>query len=299
MPFRAQCPAGHTLMIPDHRAGTRIRCAKCSVAFDAPGVAKVENASSAFERSPNEFDVIREREALSEPAPTTERGPRPPEPRQGKHVTVPIKSSVDVTVTSPQPIPTPVVHPAATTETDPEPPPIAQSAPRVNVAPWSPDENRRYAAIMFACAVVALGVFNCVPAVWEWFAIWQGAKPTITPPWVYATLSLSVLLIGYGVYLAQLPDWAALWMTTFAVLGSAATYATLLGTTLLGGDESFLVVLLRFSDKLPGNRASMWCFVMLAFSSVVAYFLGQAAARWHHGYRLLAEVHQPEMSSSL
>ena len=71
----------------------------------------------------------------------------------------------------------------------------------------------------------------------------------------------------------------------------AAAWAALLGTTLLGRDESALVTLFRYADKLEGNRAAMWCFIMLCFTSVLAYFLGHTAVRWQRSYRLLREVH--------
>ena len=79
--------------------------------------------------------------------------------------------------------------------------------------------------------------------------------------------------------------------TTIATLAAAAAWAALLGTTLLGRDESALVLLFRYADKLEGNRAAMWCFIMLCFTSVLAYFLGLTAVRWQRAYHLLRKVH--------
>ena len=121
--------------------------------------------------------------------------------------------------------------------------------------------------------------------------LWQDPEVPPVPPWVFAILFTAVLQLGYAVYLAYVPDWSALAATTIAMLASAAAWATLLGTTLVGKDESSLVMLFHFADKLEGNRAAMWCFVMLCFTSVAAYFLGLTAARWYHSYQLLKGLH--------
>jgi hypothetical protein len=139
--------------------------------------------------------------------------------------------------------------------------------------------------------LAALAIFGVSPAVWEWYTLWQNPEETSVPPWVFALLITGVLQLAYAVYLAQAPDWSALWTSTLATLAAAAAWATLLGTTLLGKDESMLVMLFRYADKLEGNRAAMWCFIMLCLTSVLAYFLGLSAARWRRSYRVLRELH--------
>ena len=37
MPLRAQCSAGHLMMVPDHRAGTVLRCPNCGIDVQVPG----------------------------------------------------------------------------------------------------------------------------------------------------------------------------------------------------------------------------------------------------------------------
>src|SRR4051812_7847566 len=37
MPIRAECSAGHAMMVPDHRAGTQLRCPRCGVELRVPG----------------------------------------------------------------------------------------------------------------------------------------------------------------------------------------------------------------------------------------------------------------------
>src|SRR5262245_51798011 len=60
MPLRAQCPAGHKLIVPDDRAGQRLRCPRCDAAFTVPG-----------ERVQNE--ARQQQAAVSKPVPPTER----------------------------------------------------------------------------------------------------------------------------------------------------------------------------------------------------------------------------------
>lgn len=39
MPLRVQCAAGHLMMVPDHRAGTVLRCPNCGIDVQVPGAA--------------------------------------------------------------------------------------------------------------------------------------------------------------------------------------------------------------------------------------------------------------------
>src|SRR5688572_6817653 len=36
MPLRVQCAAGHLMMVPDHRAGTVLRCPNCGIDVQVP-----------------------------------------------------------------------------------------------------------------------------------------------------------------------------------------------------------------------------------------------------------------------
>jgi hypothetical protein len=165
---------------------------------------------------------------------------------------------------------------------------MRESAPATSG--WSPPPSQRESALYLSFVLAALAIFGVSPAVWEWFELWRNPDQPPVPPWVFALLITGVLQLAYAVYLAQVPDWSALWATTIATLAAAAAWAALLGTTLLGRDESTLVMLFRYADKLAGNRAAMWCFIMLCFSSVLAYFLGHTAVRWQRSYRLLCKL---------
>lgn len=155
---------------------------------------------------------------------------------------------------------------------------------------WLPPADQAATAFSLSLVLAALALFGVAPAVWEWFELWRNPDQPPVPPWVFAMLITGVLQLAYAVYLAQAPDWSALWATTIATLAAAAAWAALLGTTLLGRDESVLVTLFRYADKLEGNRAAMWCFIMLCFTSVLAYFLGHTAVRWQRSYRLMREL---------
>lgn len=156
-----------------------------------------------------------------------------------------------------------------------------------SVRGWEPDAAKWTTALHLGLLVMAVAVFSVLPALWEWLAIAQLTEGPPVPPWVYVSLVAGVVLFAFGVYVAQLPDWSTLWVTTSALLIFAAIYAALLSTTWLGAHESPLVSLLRFGDKLAGQRALMWCSVMLSLSSFTAYFVGHTAVQWYNAYRVL------------
>jgi hypothetical protein len=158
--------------------------------------------------------------------------------------------------------------------------------------PLLPARDKHIAVLQMGFALAALALFSTTPAVWEAIAVWQNPAAPPLPPWVLGIFALGVVQLAYAVYLAQLPDWSALWATTLAMLGLAALYALLLGTTLMAREENILAEMLGFAEKLPGNRAAMWCFVMLCFTGVATYFLGFTAARWYRAYRVLRDIHE-------
>jgi hypothetical protein len=245
MPIRTTCPAGHSILAPDHRAGGTLRCPQCGVEVAVP---------------------------VNEPA-----APSNPEP---------VTAEVAAPVAPPLPG-EPVAPPQILL---PEPPPRAVPVRKEPVQPTA--QQYAQARVLSAC-LATLAIFSTIPAVWEWIAGWQSVEPPPTPPWVFAILLAGLLQLAYAVYLSQLPDWSALWATTLATMISAAGWALLLGATLLGKQESTLVLLFRYGDKLPGQRAGMWCLVMLCFTSVLAYFLGIAAVRSRRSYVVLRELAKP------
>lgn len=303
MPIPAECPAGHTMMVPDHRAGTRLRCPRCGAELLVPGKpVKPPRPSPVLPPSPP--PVAKAAEVAHEPAVDVVPPPLPTPPPE------PVAPPIAVDP-EPPPKPTTSKSPAPGPETTGEVKPLrrlrpllspspsivlanltAPPKPPITGKPLPPGRDKQSAAIQLGLLVAALAVFSISPAIWEWYAVWQNPEVVSTPSWIYVVLLAGVIQLAYAVYLAQVPDWSALWSTTAALLAASAGYALMLGTTLAGRDESTLVVLLQYADKVPGNRAAMWCFVMLCFTSVVTYFLGVTAARWHRSYWLLRQVHE-------
>lgn len=257
------------MMVPDHRAGTRLRCPRCGVELQVPGTA-VQVASAQEKKLPAEKEsAVKQMLAAAEvavPDPGEAASAVPAPPLQVPDSAAPVGE-------------------APTVEAPPLP---ARSAA---AKAWTPPRNQRATAVGLSLVLAALALFGVAPAVWEWFALWQNPDEPPVPPWVFALLITAVLQMAYAVYLWQVPDWSAMWATTIATLAAAAAWAALLGTTLLGQQESALVELFRYADKLDGNRAAMWCFIMLCFTSVLAYFLGLTAVRWQRAFELLRKVH--------
>lgn len=250
------------MMVPDHRAGTRLRCPRCGVELQVPGTLKAAS--------------VEKKEASVTPPVTV------------VEVAVPNLGEVASELEAP---PLNVPDSAAPVGAAPmvEPPPLAAKSAAAKA--WTPPRNQHATAIGLSLVLAALALFGVAPAVWEWFALWQNPDEPPVPPWVFALLITAVLQLGYAIYLWQVPDWSAMWATTIATLAAAAAWAALLGTTLLGKQESALVELFRYADKLEGNRAAMWCFIMLCFTSVLAYFLGLTAVRWQRAFELLRKMH--------
>jgi len=257
------------MMVPDHRAGTTLRCPRCGVELRVPGTAPKMPASAApLTAAADSSKVTADADNSRPPAGLT----------------------TDTTHKVP---PVPLVAPAIEA-TEVAPPPVAALALTKSFPPattgWLPPVHQATTAFYLALVLAALALFGISPAVWEWFELWRNPEQPQVPPWVFALLITGVLQLAYAVYLAQAPDWSAMWATTISTLAAAAAWAALLGTTLLGRDESVLVTLFRYADKLEGNRAAMWCFIMLCFTSVLAYFLGHTAVRWQRSYNLLRQV---------
>lgn len=281
------------MMVPDHRAGTRLRCPRCGVELIVPGeapsqatstekkaiAAKADRTSqSSIKKSASKsskslttahFAPVKEESVASSP-------PRLADKENLASVKEPIRETASVVDAQAEGIVLATPAPAVP----------SQAAPKA----WIPAPDQQVTAYYLGIFMAALAIFGVAPAVWEWFALWQSVEEKPIPPWVFALLIAGVLQLAYAVYLAQVPDWSALWATTVAALVAAAAWATLLGTTLLGKQESMLVVLFGYADKLERNRATGWCFIMLCLTSVLAYFLGLSAARWHRSYRLLRDL---------
>ena len=253
MPYRIQCSAGHKLVIPERWAGTTFHCPKCGAAVAVPGEAK-----------------------------------KPVTAALNTVMGAPVSGGGSLVVHAAEPTVSEVAQQSATKPVNE----ITTVYPTMLLNAWVPDAAKRATAWHLGLLIMAVALFSVSPAAWEWMAIWQHPTQIPVPPWVYMSLLTGTVLFAYGVFVAQLPDWSALGLATGALLCTATFYATLLATTLLGTDETSLVVLLKYGDKLAGNRAGMWCFVMLCISCSTAYFLGHSALRWYNAYWLLRQYQQ-------
>jgi hypothetical protein len=264
------------MMVPDHRAGTVLRCPRCGVELHVPGVSVAAKWVHAEAR--RHADEIASRSESADASP-------------GQVHNVEMASATTIAERAIAPTVAETLAEPPLTVAPPLPPSITAGGGS-RAKGWRPPANQAAAAFYLSFMLAALAIFGVSPAVWEWFELWRNPDQPPVPPWVFALLITGVLQLAYSVYLAQIPDWSALWATTIATLAAAAAWAALLGTTLLGRDESALVMLFRYADKLAGNRAAMWCFIMLCLSSVLAYFLGHTAVRWQRSYRLLRRVRE-------
>lgn len=153
-----------------------------------------------------------------------------------------------------------------------------------------PSRHLQDQAFQFGVLLGTVALFSVLPAAWEWVALAQVKNGVSPPPWVYLSLLGGLLIAAYGVFVAQCPDWSAFSVATGVLLALAALYAALLATAWLGNNESPLVALLQFGDKLAGRRAALWCFCMLGLYSLAGYFVGQAAVQSYNAYRRSRKV---------
>lgn len=156
------------------------------------------------------------------------------------------------------------------------PPPLPAE---IAVRGVEPTPENRWAAMQLAFWLGALGLFSAAPGLLEiGFRIQHGSFAT--PRWALLLLAIGFLQFAYAVYLAQLPDWSSVWVVAIAALAMSTLHAVLLAGTLFGGQQSGLVGLLELHDQLANGRASGWAFILLALTSLLAYFAGRMAVRW-------------------
>jgi hypothetical protein len=74
MPLRVQCSAGHLMMVPDHRAGTVLRCANCGIDVQVPPAGGIAGKEIAKPRIAT--PVIARNEAKPGGGPTARQSPQ-------------------------------------------------------------------------------------------------------------------------------------------------------------------------------------------------------------------------------
>lgn len=125
-----------------------------------------------------------------------------------------------------------------------------------------------------------LAAVTLVPAAADWLDQWRHGGAAVNASWVYVCCWLALIQAAYGLYLYQVPDRSSLQVATWlAVLlaGGYALMATMTGLDRTGKSE--LVQLLDLRAHVASGRAMLWSLLMLGLTSLVAFALGQAAAR--------------------
>lgn len=102
--------------------------------------------------------------------------------------------------------------------------------------------------------------------------------------WAFVAIWIALVQAAYAAYVAQLPDWSTLWVTTCVTLALSVGYAMLLGLTSLARPDSWVAERLELTDHLAGGRAAGWCFIMLCLTSATSYFSGRLSTRWRQAY---------------
>ena len=143
--------------------------------------------------------------------------------------------------------------------------------------------------IVHGFALLMLALLGTAPAMWQLNESIMVARQTETavsvPAWVYLLLFWTLVLIAYSVYIMQLPHRVALRVASAVLLLTSATYATLLGLTLLAGPQHDMLTLLQLRvSSLPANaqRArpeAIWCLTMVALTSLMAIWFGLAGSK--------------------
>lgn len=99
--------------------------------------------------------------------------------------------------------------------------------------------------------------------------------------WAFVLIAAAGLQAAYAVYAMQLPDWSTVWVTSLFALVLATLYAMVLAIAMLAGADSELIQSLDLADKIQGNKAAGWSFILASLSSLLAYFGGRLSVRWH------------------
>jgi hypothetical protein len=323
MPLRIKCPTGHTLIVPDDRAGRTLRCPRCSQAVVVPG----QKPETAVEpRVPPPLPIgpppLRAAELppvgsapveLPPPLPLIEQ-PTPPPFEPAGAVPPPLPAAT--LAEEPPPAPSEVglaawessaelsaqfqppreLDPPAPSRFPPIPPAVAAAPPPVTVDLHA-DAHNVLVVYQLAAALVAAALFSVAPAVWDvvdYIRVYQTefASPQthFVARWALVLFFLGIVQIGYAVYLFQLPDWTSVWVVTMVSLLLAALYAGVLGLVLITRDDGWIVQSLQLADKLAGGKAALWCLAMVCLSTILAFFSGRLSVKWHKAEMLLRQA---------
>lgn len=145
------------------------------------------------------------------------------------------------------------------------------------------DRQKKRSAYQLASAIAFVAIFSLAPAAYECVRWYHSSVRVPLATWVYVTVFVAAIQLIYALYLAQLPDWGTVWVVAVLSLLVTTTYATLMGVVLFRGESSAVIQLLQMNGQVQ-KKSLMWCISMVSVSSLLTYFCGRIAVRWHRAF---------------
>jgi hypothetical protein len=144
------------------------------------------------------------------------------------------------------------------------------------VTGYQPDADKRRTVYYLAAATAALSAFCMLPAL-------AHLNLSRAPNWARAALLLSLLQLAYALWLASIPDWAALRSSMIFFTLVASLYGVTMTVTLTTPTGTSLP--LDLTDVR--RQAVLWSAGVVLLASLLAYGCGRAAWRWRRMLELL------------
>lgn len=303
MPIRFACDCGRMLTVPDHRAGTQVRCWQCKQVVAAPGLAPPPLVQISVAATPQTCDANK---FPPSPTPTAHSlaAATPPAVAQS-----PLNVPPAIPLRLPPPIPAPApASPQSLEQHEPPrivpaiPSPPADRPPEREIdspqAGWrasgigkgrtaSPrplsgsllaDHRSQVSAARFVAVMLLTAAWiGAAPAVL--FLVQQSSSVEFDRAglWLYLSLAASVLQAAYSAYLWQLPDRASSAAVAGICLAFTAVYTALAAAFALAAN-GLAAQWLGLAPSLHG-KAAPWCILMLCLMSLVAYAAGRTSMR--------------------
>jgi len=140
----------------------------------------------------------------------------------------------------------------------------------------------------FSALLIVLSFITAAPAIWVFGEALTrpqtDAGDAGVPVWAYLTIFVSLVQIGYSVYLLQFPHWASLQAVALVSLMTGVAAAIAFGGTLVGSSSGWAGTVLQLGELLPQVRgpritsASMWCLLVTAAWTGLAIWAGWRAS---------------------
>jgi hypothetical protein len=148
-------------------------------------------------------------------------------------------------------------------------------------------------ALTLATLVGLLGVVSMAPGVMDVVRFVRDMDGEPIGRFAFLLFFLGLIQIAYAFYLGQLPDWSCSWVLTAVTLLQASVYAAVITALLLTQGHSQFIRFLDLRAHLDSGRATLWCFVMLCLSGLVAYFCGRVSIRWRRAFLVVRGAKRP------